>query len=296
MNKTLRRLIYLILFGVVLAAILPASSGAAQLRIAFTHDQEKAVQKYIPLMDYLAKKGVVPSYEEVKDYSAAATLFASGGVDAIFCGSGVAGAFMISELAVPLVRPVNTDGHSTSRAVVLAPKGSPMFDDLAEYFRGKKVIFTSLDSAGEFYFDSIPGATQTDAIRIKADSHGDAIEALDKGQADIAIVKNTVWDSVQSRYPNLSVVGEDKGENPDNTMIVSVNMPISLRSKMAADLVALQSDPSPEAQAAKKSMKISGFIKTTDKDFEHTLALLKKAGVTRSFLFAQKPVSVSAMK
>jgi ABC-type phosphate/phosphonate transport system substrate-binding protein len=296
MNETLGRIIYLFLFGVVLPALLPTSSGAAQLRIAYTQDQKNFVQKYTPLMDYLAKKGIVPSYEEVKDYPAAATLFASGGVDAMFCGSGVAGAFMISELAVPLVRPVDPDGYSTYWTVVLAPKGSPTFVGSADYFKGKKVAFTSLDSSGEFYFDSLPGAAKTDAVRIKADSHGDAIEALDKGQADIAIVKSRVWDSVQHRYPNLTMVGEDRGENPDNTLIVSVNIPISLRAKIAADLIAMQDDPSPEAQAAKKSMKISGFIKTTDKDFEHTLALLKKAGVTRSFMFARKPVSVSAVR
>ncbi len=298
MNKTPGRTIYLFLFGIVLSVLLPTSSGAAQLqfRIAFTQDQKNVEKKLNPLMDYLAKKGVVPSYEEAKDYPAAATLFASGAVDAMFCGSGVAGAFMISELAVPLVRSVNTDGHSTYWAVILAPKGSPLFAGSAEYFKGKKVTFTGLDSAGDFYFDSLPGAAQADAIRLKADSYGDAIEALDKGQADIAIVKNRVWDSVQHRYPNLAMVGEDKGENPDNTLIVSVNMPISLRAKIAADLVAMQNDPSPEAQAARNSMKISGFIRTSEKDFEHTLALLKSAGVTKSFLFARKPVSVSALK
>ncbi len=297
MNKALRRIIaYLFLFGVVLPALLPASSEAVQFRLAITQDQKNAVQKYIPLLDYLATKGIVPSYVEAKDYPAAAALFAKGAVDAMFCGSSVAGAFMISELAVPLVRPVNPDGHSTYRAVILAPKGSPMFDGSADYFKGKKVIFTTLDSSGEFYFDSLPSAAQTDAILIKTDSHRDAIEALDKGQADIAIVKNRVWDSVQHRYHNLAMVGEDKGENPDNTLIVSANMPVSLKAKIFADLVAMQNDPSPEAQAAKKNMKISGFIKTTEKDFRHTLALLKKAGVTRSFLFAQKPVSVSALK
>ena len=295
MNKTLRRIItYLFLFGVMLPALLPASSEAVQFRLAITQDQKNAVKKYKPLLDYLAKKGVVPSYVEARDYPAAATLFAKGAVDAMFCGSGVAGAFMISELAVPLVRPVNTDGQSTYWAVVLAPNGSPVFFGSAGYFIGKKVIFTGLDSSGEFYFDSLPGAAQTGAIRLKADSHGDAIEQLDKGQADIAIVKNRVWDSVQNRYPNLAKVGEDKGENPDGTLIVSSNMPISLKAKISADLVAMQNDPSAEAQAAKKSMKISGFIKTADKDFEHTLILLKNAGITRTFLFAQKPLSMSA--
>jgi ABC-type phosphate/phosphonate transport system substrate-binding protein len=297
MNKTLRRTItYLFLFGVVLTALLPGRSWAEQLRITITQDQKNAAQKYKPLLDYLAKKGITPSYVEAKDYPDAAVLFAEGAVDAMFCGSGVAGAFMISELAVPLVRPVDMEGHSTYRAVILAPKGSPMFGGSADYFKGKRVTFTRLASSGEFYFNSLPGAAQTDAIRLKTDSHGDAIEALDKGQADIAIVKSTVWDNVRHKYPNLAMVGEDKGENPDGTLIVSANMPVSLKAKISADLLAMQTDPSPEAQAVKSSMKISGFVKTTDKDFEHTLALLKKAGVTKSFMFARKPVSVSSLK
>jgi ABC-type phosphate/phosphonate transport system substrate-binding protein len=295
MNKTLRRTIaYLFLLGFLLPVLLPARSNAEQLRITITQDQKNAAQKYKPLLDYLSKKGITLSYVEAKDYPDAAVLFAEGAVDAMFCGSGIAGAFMISELAVPLVRPVNMEGYSTYWAVILARKGSPMFDGSADYFKGKRVTFTRLASSGEFYFNSISGAAQTDAIRLKVDSHGDAIEALDKGQADIAIVKNRVWDNMRNKYPNLMTVGEDKGENPDGTLIVSANMPISLKSKIAADLLALQNDPSPEAQAVKSSMKMTGFIRTTGKDFEHTLALLNKAGVTRSFMFARKPVNVSA--
>ncbi len=296
MNKAQRRVIaYLFFFGVALPALLPGGAGAQQLRITITQDQKNAAQKYKPLLDYLAKKGIKPSYVETKDYPAAAALFAEGAVDAMFCGSGVAGAFIISELAVPLVRPVDTEGHSTYRAVILAPKGSPSFTGSADYFKGKKVIFTSLASSGEFYFDSLPGAAQTQAKRLTAASHGDAIEALDRGRADIAIVKNRVWDGVRHRYPNLTMVGEDKGENPDGTLIVSANMPLSLKAKISADLLALQNDPSPEAQAARNSMKITGFIKTTEKDFEHTLALLKKAGVTKSFMFDHKPLKTSAL-
>jgi ABC-type phosphate/phosphonate transport system substrate-binding protein len=297
MNRALRRIIaYLFLFGVVLSALLPGSSRAEQLRLTITQDQKNAAQKYKPLLEYLTKRGINVSYVEAKDYPAAATLFAKGAVDAMFCGSGVAGTFMISELAAPLVRPVNADGYSTYWAVILAPNGSPAFTGSAEYFKGKKVIFTSLASSGEFYFDSLTGSAQINAIKLKADSHGAAIEALDKGQADIAIVKNRVWDSVRNRYPHLKMVGEDRGENPDGTLIVSVDMPIALRSKISAELLAVQNDPSPEAQAVKSGMKISGFIRTTEKDFEHTLALLKKAGVTKSFMFANNPISVPVEK
>jgi ABC-type phosphate/phosphonate transport system substrate-binding protein len=293
MNKALSRTIAC-LFLFALPTLLPARSLAEQLRIAFTQDQKNVVQKYQPLMDYMAKRGIVSSYEEVKDYPSAATLFASGGVDAMFCGSGVAGALMISELAVPLVRPVTMEGHSTYWTVILAPQGSPAYTGSAEYFKGKKVAFTGLASAGEFYFNALPPAAKAGSKPLLTDSHGDAIDAVARGEADVAIVKNRVWDSVRNKYPQLAMVGEDKGENPDGTLIVSANMPVSLMSKISADLLALQNDPTPEAQAAKSSMKIAGFIRTTGKDFEHTLALLRRAGVTRNFMFARNPLTTSA--
>ena len=47
-------------------------------------------------------------------------------------------------------------------------------------------------SSGEFYARSILGSKRK---LLKASSHGMAIDALSRGKADIAIVKNRVWDS-----------------------------------------------------------------------------------------------------
>jgi ABC-type phosphate/phosphonate transport system substrate-binding protein len=101
----------------------------------------------------------------------------------------------------------------------------------------------------------------------------------------MAIVKNRVWDKLKDKYPDLMLVGQDKGENPDNTLIVSKKVSSGLAEKVKAALLAVKEDASPEAEAVKSSMEIQGFIKTTSKDFEHTLPLLKKAGVTKSFNF-----------
>ncbi|CAK0745639.1 hypothetical protein CCP3SC15_130003 [Gammaproteobacteria bacterium] len=120
---------------------------------------------------------------------------------------------------------------------------------------------------------------------LKAASHGAAIDALDKGQADIAIVKNRVWDKVKDKYPNLSLVGEDNGENPDNTLIVSKSASPELVAKVTSALLSVKEDTSPEAQAVKNSLEIREYIVTTIKDFEHTLTLLKNAGVTKVFNF-----------
>ncbi len=55
--------------------------------------------------------------------------------------------------------------------------------------------------------------------------------------------------------------------------------------KISDALLSLKEDTSSEAAAVKEKLKIQGFIKTTKEDFKHTLSLLKKAGVTKTFDF-----------
>lgn len=279
---------FLSFFSTLLLATLILAPGAAraeQFKIAIMQDQSGEAQKYKPLLDYLAKKGVEASFVTTRDYPAAAQMFAGGEVDAMFSGSGIAGTMILKGLADPLVRPVGKDGNSTYWAVVIAKKGAPKFNGKADYFKGKKVLYTALASSGEFYFRSIPGATAAGAEMATAGSHGAALEALDRGLADIAVVKNRVWDKNKSKFANLEEIGADKGENPDNTLIVSKKVAAATKDKVSAALLSVEGDSSAEASAVKESLGIQGYKKTSAKDFEHTLPLLKKAGVTPAFNF-----------
>lgn len=256
---------------------------AAELKIAIMQAEAGEARKFQPMLDYLAKKGVSASFVTAPDYSAAADMFAKGTVDAMFSGSGVAGTMIIKGLAGPLVRPVTAAGTSTYSAVVIAPKGSPKFTGDASYFNGKRVIFSSLASAGEFYFHSL-GPSKPAKI-LKAASHGAAIDALSRGQADVAIVKNRVWDKEKGQYGMLEKVGGDTGENPDNTLIVWKKLDAGTAKKVADILLGVKDDTASDAMAVKDALKITGFIPTTDKDFTHTLDLLKRAGVAQDFAF-----------
>ena len=266
------------------ALLLPQVSRAAELRISIVQAQAGDARKYQALLGYLSKRGVPASFVTAPNYRAAADLFAAGAVDAMFSGSGIAGMMFLKGLADPLVRPVGQDGVSTYAAVVVAPAGSPAFHGEGVYFDGKRVIFAALASAGEFYFHSL-GASRPAAI-LKAASHGAAIDALSRGQADVAIVKNHVWAKEKASYPALAAVGGDTGENPDNTLIVSRKLDPSTARRLSALLLALAGDPSAEAAAARDQLAIRGFVSTTAKDFAHTLDLLAKAGVTKDFGFA----------
>jgi ABC-type phosphate/phosphonate transport system substrate-binding protein len=265
--------------------MLSSSKTFAGFRICLMQEEKGAAAKFRPLLQYLIKKGVEASFVAAKTYPQAARMFAEGKVDGMFSGSGIAGCMIIKDLAYPVVRPVSSAGWSTYWAVVLAPKGSPRFTQNAEYFEGKRVIFCGLASSGEFFYRAIKGEKHVNAKTLMAASHGAAIDALDRGAADVAIVKNRVWDSDKWDHGGIDRVGEDPGENPDMALIVSKKADPEIVEKISAILIGLKNDNSPEAEAVKKGLGITGFIKTTVNDFSFTIPLLKRAGVNESFEF-----------
>jgi len=248
-------------------------------------DDKGAVERFQPILNYLKKNGITASMVSAPNYPHAAKMFVNGEADAMFSGSGLAGTLIIKDIAIPTVRPVSKDGSSTYKAVILAPKGAPKFTD-AKYFAGKKVVFSGLAAAGEFYYRSIPNIKNVNANIILAASHGAAIEALARGAADIAIAKDKVWDKRKEEFSNLEKVGEDKGENPDMTLMLSKKVNKDLVTKVTNILLGINNDNSPEALEVKNKLNADSFIKTTQKDFNHTLDLLKRAGVTKDFNFS----------
>lgn len=272
------------LLALAVATSLPAVAQATQLKICIVQAQAGDARKHQPLLEYLGSKGVSASFVTAPDYRSAADMFAKGEVDAMFGGSGISGTMMIKGLAAPLVSALGPTGPSTYHAVVIAPKGSPKFTGDAAYFHGKRVIFSALASAGEFFLYSTGKPKPTAALR--AASHGAALDALSRGQADVAIVKNHVWNKERSKYPGYEEVGADSGENPDGSLIVSKRMTPADAAKVKAALIELKGDASAPAAAAKSSLGISGYAPVTEKEFAHTLALLEKAGVGPGFAFA----------
>jgi len=278
------------IFGISCMALsfctLSSSDSYAGFKICLMQEKKGAAAKFRPLLNYLIKKGVEASFVAAKTYPQAAKMFAEGKVDGMFSGSGIAGCMIIKGLAYPIVRPVSNTGWSTYWAVVLAPTGSARFTQNAEYFDNKRVIFCGLASSGEFFYRAVRGDKEINAKTLNASSHGAAIDALDRGAADVAIVKNRVWDSVKGKYELIDRVGEDPGENPNMALIVSKKADPKIVEQISTILLGLKNDNSPEAEAVKKNMGITGFIKTTTNDFRFTIPLLKKAGVDKSFDFA----------
>ena len=258
------------------------SAQPLSLTIGIMQDKKDVAAKYTPLIKYFASNGITVHLQGFRSYRDAAAKFKAGKLDAMFAGSGVAALMILKGLAVPLVRPQHDAGWNTYWAVVIVPKSNNDFKLSTDYLKNKRVICCALASSGEFFCRSILGA---DKKLLIAGNHGNALAALNKGAADVAIVKNRIWDSEKQKYPDLKKVAEDHGENPDSTFIVSVKLKKEYQEKIEQILLKLKEENTPEASALKKKLKITGFIKTDKKDFSHTFSILQKAGINKDFNF-----------
>lgn len=276
---------YVIIFLLLTFLHHPVCLNAKELKIGIMQDKKGAAVAFTPLIKYFKTKGVDVQLVGFRSYQDAAKKFNDGEINAMFAGSGVAGSMIIKGMAYPIVRPLSKDGWSTYWAVIIVPVSNNDFEKTPDYMKSKKIICCSLASSGEFYCRSILGKEKE---LLKAGNHGNAINALSKNAADIAVVKNRVWDKVKHKYPNLKQVSKDDGENPNNALIVSINMKKQLVGKIKKIFLGVEKDDSPEAQELKEKLDIKGYIPTSEKDFSHTIPLLKKAGVTKDFNFNEE--------
>jgi len=67
--------------------------------------------------------------------------------------------------------------------------------------------------------------------------------------------------------------------------MISKSMSTETAQKLKMALLAVKTDNSAAAKAVRTGLGIQGYIETSDSDFKHTIALLKKAGVNKSFNF-----------
>jgi len=290
----LRRSVYsvggiLLILAATLFSCPAEASAQGVFRLALMQSQRHAETRFRPLQDYLRRNGVEVEIVLTEDYPDAARMFAAGEVDGMFSGSAVAGAMILKGTAYPLLRPLSRSGESEYWAVILARRGTARYSPSADYFRGKRVASCALASAGELYLRSIPGAAQGVRSLLLTATHQAALVALAKGEVEVAIVKNLVWENLQTQYPALEAVGQDAGRNPNNTLIVSRRADPKVVERLTALLLGLGSDPGREAGLARAALNIQGYIPTSVDDFDHTLRLLAAAGIGANYDFRNYP-------
>ncbi len=258
------------------------SGDTLNLIVMAAQDPKKEGAMYDTLAQYLAVSSAridKVNFRVAKNYPEAVQLFQSGSADGIFAGSFVAAILIKKGLVKPVARPVTPAGGSTYRALVVAKEGTKAFKGLDDW-KGKKVAYSALASSGEVYARTLlpPGdAPDKHFVQIIAPSHQAALNAVQAGQADYAVVKNTIWDP--AKYPGLAVVGGDDEENPDRTLVLGNAAHATYGEELKSILVKLGKDNGEKAAAVKNAFGCSGFISTVEKDFLHTFCIIDKAHI-----------------
>ncbi len=274
----------ILVIALLLTIFTVAPVAAADFHIVIMASKDPKVEgpKYATLNKYIKSRNIdigEIKLKIAKDYPDAVRLFQSGEVEGMFSGSFVASIFIKKGVAVPLVRPLSTRGVSTYKALVAARKGTADFKGIDD-FKGKKVAYCALASSGEIFARSLlgPGKTPEDYyMPIIAKSHQAALNAVTSGAADYAVFKNLIWD--KTKNPELAVIGGDSAENPNNTFIMSNSAFDKYGETLQSILTGLDKDDSQMAVAVKKAFNIRTFIPTSEADFDHTYAIVRKANI-----------------
>ncbi len=271
-----------LMLGIFMSAAPSLAGDQITLAVMASEDADREAARYEVLRSYL--KVGNPSLDGIrievaKDYPHAVELFRSGKVDGMFAGSFVAATLIAKRLAVPVVRPLLMNGFSTYRALVIARRRTKPFTGIGD-FAGKRVAYTLLASSGEVYVRSLlPPGTQPGSLftPVPAASHLRAVQAVERGEADYAVIKDLVFNRVA--FPDLEVVGMDPSANPNMTLILTPGAMKRFGKELRASLLYLEGDETIEAGDVRKEFLCSKFIPTTEDDFRHTYDLMKKAGI-----------------
>jgi ABC-type phosphate/phosphonate transport system substrate-binding protein len=266
----------------VLVAVPVLAGDQITLAVMASDDANKETARYEILRRYL-KIGNTSldsiKIEVANDYPTAVELFRSGKVDGMFAGSFVAATLIAKGVATPVVRPLLADGASTYRALVVARKGTKPFQGIAD-FKGKKVSYTLLASAGEVYVRSLlPPSMKLESMftAVPAASHSAALQAVEKGEADFAVVKDLAFDP--AKFPTLEAVGKDSASNPNMTLILTPKAMERIGKDLKSNLLEVAKDQSGAGADVRKAFNCQGFIPTVPDDFVHTYNLIKEARI-----------------
>jgi ABC-type phosphate/phosphonate transport system substrate-binding protein len=266
--------------------LLPGTSSLAgeeiRLTIMASEKPSKELSKYKDIQIYLQVRSTqieTVHLNVTKSYAEAVDLFRSGRIDGMFAGSFVAAILIRKGEAKPVVRAVLNDGATTYHALIVARKGTAPFGGV-EDLKGKRVAYCALASSGEIFARSLlaPGEKPENVFTpVVTGSHLEALKALKSERADYALVKNLVW--YPSKYKSLAVVGENREENPNNTLILTNAAYEKFGDELTRLFLRIEKDSSFGALEMKMALSARGFMLTGEEDFLDTFEIIEKARI-----------------
>jgi phosphonate transport system substrate-binding protein len=293
----MKRILVTLLLGLSLTAVVPATNGRCAgeaqqtmgvLRIGILPEQDifSQMQRYRPLANYLsAKLGVAIELKILTRYGNVIDNFTSLGLDGAFFGSfSYALAHMKLGVQV-LARPEQFNGSSTYRGLIFVRKESGI--KTPKDTKGKVFVFVDKATTAGYLLPlhwyiqhGIRDYTKYLRESYFAGTHEDAILDVLHGKADIGAAKNTVFEALARKYPQITTeltILATSPEVPENALALRNGSLTSLRVKLTQILISMHNDP--EGNLLLQKFGARRFVETTDKDYDPVFKYAAEIGL-----------------
>jgi phosphonate transport system substrate-binding protein len=274
----------------VLALTLAAAASAAaeDLTIGLIPEQNVFLQmaRYRPIGAYIERRTgleirftILPRYGNILDS------FSSENLDGAFWGS-FTGALAIRKLGIePLARPLWLDGTSTYHGHVFVRKDSGI-RTVAD-MEAKVIAFVErATTAGYVYpmaYLKKHGVEDLDAYFAEyyfAGSHDATIAAVLEGKADVGCAKNTIFELVAAKNPEVEsqlLMLATSPNVPSNGLGLRGDLDPAVRGSLRDALLTMEGDEL--GRTALREFGAIRFISTTKNDYASVFEIAEAAGI-----------------
>lgn len=268
--------------------IRPRSDDRSVIRIGLIPEQDirKMEERYEPLAQYLGGKlnlKVILVY--LDNYGEIYDKFINKQLSAAFFGSFSYALTRAKAKVEPIARPVY-QGASTYRGVVIVKKDSGIRN--VGDMKGKRLVLVHRATYAGYLYPLVyfqeHGVNNLEEYFSRvtfAGSHDKAVFSLMRGEADVAISKDLVYNRIIEENPALGdklVVIAVSAPVPSNALCASKDLEYSLKDKIRNILLNMDKDN--EATAALEALGGAGsFIRTDDSDYRNLYETISALGI-----------------
>lgn len=237
--------------------------------------------RYEPLAAYLSKRlGLKVTLVYLDNYGELCDKFIYKQLDAAFFGSFGYALTHAKAQVEPIARP-DYQGVSTYRGLIIV-RGDSNIKNAAD-MRGKRIVLVHQATyAGYLY--PLAYFKEQGIERLEkyfsgitfAGSHDKAIFALLRGEADVAVPKDLVYQRVIKENPDLEkklVVLAASNPVPSNTLCVRKDLEPVSKNRLKDVLLNLDKDE--EAKPALAALGADKFVETKDEDYRYLYETIK---------------------
>lgn len=186
----------------------------------------------------------------------------------------------------PLARPVEPDGNSNYKGIIIARKDSYLTDDVQKWKDRSIALVHEVTTAGYIFpvwylkKNGVNNFKEHFGRIVFTGGHDVAIMAVLNGQADLGAAKDLILQKMLSENPAIKndiVILAESVSVPSNSLCVRSNLNVSVKNSIKKALLAMHTTP--EGKEALKALGAAKFQETEDSEFDSLRKMAADLGI-----------------